>query len=59
MDYRVEFSKWWQQEFKSIKFPPTGTVFDYCIDVEAQTFVPWDTKVPKFDLEPDVPLQVK
>ncbi|KAJ3608227.1 hypothetical protein NHX12_025277, partial [Muraenolepis orangiensis] len=31
VDYRVEFSKWWVTEFKAVKFPSQGTVFDYYI----------------------------
>lgn len=56
-DYRVEFSKWWTTEFKTIKFPSAGTVFDYCIDPETHKFVPWLEKVPQFMFDPDMPLQ--
>lgn len=41
IDYRVEFSKWWVNEFKSVKFPTGGLVFDYFIDTETKQFVPW------------------
>ncbi|XP_075210990.1 dynein heavy chain at 93AB [Lycorma delicatula] len=57
VDYRVEFSKWWINEFKSIKFPPQGTVFDYYIDPETKEFAPWTERLPKFELDPDMPLQ--
>ncbi|XP_058960986.2 dynein beta chain, ciliary-like [Pocillopora verrucosa] len=57
VDYRVEFSKWWVTEFKTIKFPSAGTVFDYFIDSETKKFVPWTEKVPKFELDPEMPLQ--
>ncbi|NXG62204.1 DYH17 protein, partial [Hemiprocne comata] len=57
MDYRLEFSKWWVSEFKTIKFPAQGTVFDYYIDPETKKFTPWTEKVPKFELDPEVPLQ--
>ncbi|KAM9371463.1 dynein axonemal heavy chain 17 [Phaethornis superciliosus] len=57
MDYRLEFSKWWVGEFKNVKFPAQGTVFDYYIDPETKKFMPWTEKVPKFELDPDVPLQ--
>ncbi|XP_076154706.1 dynein axonemal heavy chain 17-like isoform X2 [Alosa pseudoharengus] len=56
-DYRVEFSKWWVNEFKTIKFPSSGTVFDYYIDRESKKFAPWTDKVPVFQLDPDLPLQ--
>eukprot|EP00057_Strongylocentrotus_purpuratus_P020000 XP_011674474.1 PREDICTED: dynein beta chain, ciliary-like [Strongylocentrotus purpuratus] len=58
VDYRAEFSKWWITEFKTIKFPNQGTVFDYYIDQESKKFLPWSERVPAFELDPDIPLQV-
>lgn len=58
VDYRVEFSKWWTTEFKHIKFPSQGTVFDYFLDPNTHKWLPWSEKVPKFELDPDAPLQV-
>ena len=42
-----------------MKFPTTAntTVFDYYIDPETKKFELWSKKVPKFELDPDVPLQ--
>ncbi|XP_035168476.1 LOW QUALITY PROTEIN: dynein heavy chain 17, axonemal [Oxyura jamaicensis] len=57
VDYRVEFSKWWVNEFKTIKFPSQGTIFDYYVDSETKKFMPWTEKVPAFKLDPEVPLQ--
>ncbi|XP_067212065.1 dynein beta chain, ciliary [Linepithema humile] len=57
VDYRVEFTKWWVNEFKHVKFPPQGTVFDYYIDNETKSFVPWTERLPKFELDPEIPLQ--
>ncbi|XP_038207715.1 dynein beta chain, ciliary [Zerene cesonia] len=57
IDYRVEFSKWWLNEFKTVKFPTGGTVFDYYIDPETKQFTPWTEKITKFELDSDVPLQ--
>lgn len=57
MDHRVDFSKWFQSEFKYVKFPPEGTVFDYYIAGEEKKLTPWVEMVPKFDLDPDLPLQ--
>ncbi|NXT54658.1 DYH17 protein, partial [Pluvianellus socialis] len=57
VDYRVEFSKWWVNEFKTVKFPSQGTIFDYYIDPETKKFMLWTEKVPKFELDPEVPLQ--
>ncbi|KAK3590847.1 hypothetical protein CHS0354_024585 [Potamilus streckersoni] len=57
VDYRVEFTKWWTTEFKVIKFPTQGTVFDYYIDTETHKFEPWTRMVEKFELDPEIPLQ--
>lgn len=58
MDYRVEFSKWWVSEFKTIKFPSQGTVFDYVLDVDTKRWTPWTERLPAFELDPEIPLQV-
>ncbi|NXF09729.1 DYH9 protein, partial [Smithornis capensis] len=57
VDYRVEFSKWWVAEFKTIKFPSQGTVFDFYIDPETKKFEPWSKLVPQFEFDPEMPLQ--
>uniref|UniRef100_A0A7M4EWH0 Dynein axonemal heavy chain 9 n=1 Tax=Crocodylus porosus TaxID=8502 RepID=A0A7M4EWH0_CROPO len=57
VDYRVEFSKWWVTEFKTIKFPSQGTVFDFYIDPETKKFEPWSKLIPKFEFDPELPLQ--
>ncbi|XP_059524579.1 dynein axonemal heavy chain 9 [Myotis daubentonii] len=57
VDYRAEFSKWWLAEFKTIKFPSQGTVFDYYIDPETKKFEPWSTLIPQFEFDPEMPLQ--
>jgi len=59
VDWRVEFSRWWLNEFKTVKFPSHGTVFDYYIDTETKKFEPWSKRVPTFELDPDVPLQAR
>ena len=58
-DYRVEFSKWWTNEFKAVKYPTEGTVFNYYVDCETKRFLPWKDMVKPYDLDYDVPLQVK
>jgi len=32
-DYRKDFSSFWKNEFKQVKFPSKGTVFDYFVDL--------------------------
>lgn len=58
VDWRNEFSKWWQAEFKAVKFPAGGTVFGFFVDPETKRLLPWDEKVLKFELDTDIPLQV-
>ena len=58
VDHRIEFTKWWVTEFKTIKFPSQGTVFDYYIDTESKKFEPWIKRVEVFELDSEVPLQV-
>ncbi|KAJ1334726.1 hypothetical protein BSLG_007881 [Batrachochytrium salamandrivorans] len=57
VDYRIEFSKWWNAEFKAVKFPPSGTVFDYFIDAESKRFIPWAENVPAYEFDSEMPLQ--
>lgn len=54
----MEFTKWWINEFKTVKFPSGGTVFDYYIDTETKQFAPWSESLGRFELDPDMPLQV-
>jgi len=58
VDHRVEFTKWWVTDFKTIKFPTAGTIFDYYIDPETHKFEPWTKRVEKFEFDPELPLQV-
>ncbi|NXH48679.1 DYH9 protein, partial [Dicaeum eximium] len=57
VDYRVEFSKWWVAEFKTIKFPSQGTVFEFYVDPETKKFEPWSKLIPQFEFDPEMPLQ--
>ncbi|XP_008208864.1 dynein beta chain, ciliary-like [Nasonia vitripennis] len=57
VDWRNEFSKWWLSEFKAVKFPTGGSIFGYFIDSETKKLVPWEEKVSRFDLDPELPLQ--
>ena len=58
VDYRVEFSKWFIHEFRSVKFPAQGTVFDYSIDPQSKRFEPWSKLVDEINFDPDSPVQV-
>ncbi|NXA70989.1 DYH9 protein, partial [Mohoua ochrocephala] len=57
VDYRAEFSKWWVAQFKTIKFPSQGTVFDFYVDPETKKFEPWSKLIPQFEFDPEMPLQ--
>ncbi|RZC39341.1 MT, DHC N2, AAA 7, DHC N1 and/or AAA 9 domain containing protein [Asbolus verrucosus] len=57
VDWRNEFSKWFTNEFKTIKFPITGNVFTYYIEEETKRFAPWTELVHEFELDHDIPLQ--
>ena len=59
VDHRVDFTKWWTSEFKAVKFPQGGTVFDYYIDPTSRRFESWANRVEAFTLDPDQPLQVR
>ncbi|XP_062957128.1 dynein axonemal heavy chain 11 [Cynocephalus volans] len=56
-DYQADFSRWWHKEMKAVKFPSQGTIFDYYLDHKTKKFSPWADKIPKFTMDPDVPLQ--
>ena len=38
---RAEFSKWWLNEFKTVRFPPNGNVFDFYVDTPTLEMTPW------------------
>ena len=40
-DYQKEFSNWWKDKWKVIKFPGKGTVFDYYVDIENSKLEDW------------------
>ncbi|OEH75838.1 hypothetical protein cyc_03719 [Cyclospora cayetanensis] len=49
IDYRRQFSNWWRSEWKVIKFPSKGTIFEYFVD--AAKFESWESQVPCFDFQ--------
>ena len=56
-DYRAEFSKYFVATFQFIKFPANASVFDVWVDPNTCEFALWNDMVPKFELDPDIPLQ--
>ncbi|XP_017887523.2 dynein beta chain, ciliary-like [Ceratina calcarata] len=57
IDWRNEFNKWWQNEFKTIKFPVGSNVFNYFIEDDTKKLIPWSEKMKPFELDADIPLQ--
>jgi dynein heavy chain len=41
-EYRKEFSNWWKDKWKSVKFAAKGTVFDYYVDIENTRLEEWN-----------------
>jgi dynein heavy chain len=40
-DFRKDFSNWWKDKYKTIKFPTKDTVFDYYVDLDASKLEEW------------------
>ncbi|XP_073974323.1 dynein beta chain, ciliary-like isoform X3 [Rhodnius prolixus] len=61
IDWRSEFTKWWVNEFKTVRIPVAVSsgdhVFNYFIDQETKKFRPWTDKLSKFELDYELPLQ--
>lgn len=58
IDWRMEFSKFWINEYQSIPFPDNCCVFDYYVDKNTKQFRMWEDLIPKYELDADIPLQV-
>ncbi|EFN51784.1 hypothetical protein CHLNCDRAFT_37234 [Chlorella variabilis] len=52
-DYRLQFSRWWQGEHKTVLFPAEGTVFDYFVDDQNVCMTHWRQRVTQFTYVPD------
>lgn len=46
IDWRYEFSKWWQGTFHDIEFPDDTSVFNYYIDPVSKEFCRWNRLIP-------------
>lgn len=57
-DHRQEFHKWWVNEFKAVKFPPNGTIFDYYWSLTSRKFEPWSSLLKPYERDENQPLQV-
>ncbi|KAM7359981.1 dynein beta chain, ciliary isoform 2-T2 [Cochliomyia hominivorax] len=61
IDWHREFHKWWITEFKDIKLPSQGTIFDYYLDVRTEKFCRWSDLASQKQMpvlpEPHLPIQ--
>ncbi|KAL5110547.1 Dynein beta chain ciliary [Taenia crassiceps] len=57
LDHRQEFHKWWVNEFKVVKFPPNGTIFDYFWSLTSRKFEPWSSLLKHYERDENQPLQ--
>ncbi|CAF0866110.1 unnamed protein product, partial [Didymodactylos carnosus] len=57
IDYRIEFSKWFIHEFKTIKFPTQGNIFDYSIEPQSKKLESWSKSVEEVSFDVDLPVQ--
>jgi len=55
-DYRNKFNRWWRTQWRPIKFPDAGSVFDYFVDMETARFCPWTDITETIDYNGDVPM---
>jgi len=55
IDYRKNFSTWWKNEMRTIKFPTKGTVFDYFLQ-DQQKLEEWSGITATLDYSSDVPM---
>lgn len=56
IDYRLEFSKWWLNEFKNIKLPALASIFDYYVENSTKAMLPWTDQISAYTFDPDTPL---
>ncbi|XP_037811861.1 dynein beta chain, ciliary, partial [Lucilia sericata] len=61
IDWHREFHKWWTTEFKDIKLPSHGTIYDYYLDVRSEKFIRWSELASQKQMpvlpEPHLPIQ--
>ena len=58
VDVRKEFSKWWKDTWKTVKFPHRGEVWDYYVDKKKQEFMPWAESVQTIAYDSAVPMSM-
>jgi len=58
-EYRKDFSNWWRSEFKPVKFPSKGLVFDYYVEFEDTkvNFQEWKNKMNTIEYDRSMQMQ--
>ena len=46
--YRIRFDRWWRSEWRGLKFPEVGTVFDYCLSPETRKLEKWSERIKRY-----------
>ncbi len=55
VDYRKQFSAWWKNEMKTIKFPSKGTVFDFFVSSDSK-LTEWGTILEGLEYDSQIPM---
>lgn len=55
-DYRSKFNRWWRQEWRPIKFPDAGSVFEYYVDPHHSRFCSLADMTEQIEYDPDTPM---
>lgn len=58
VDWYREFHKWWITEFKDVRFPSNGIIFDFYLNLSNMKFELWSQFKDEFEFDPEVPLHV-
>lgn len=59
INYRKDFSDFWKNKFKRVKFPSKGVVFDYFVILDGlkPVFEEWKTKLTEYTYDGSVPMK--
>lgn len=59
IDWRYEFSKWWQGTFHDVEFPDDVSIFNYYIEPVSKEFVKWNKLIPTAGTELDLDISLQ
>lgn len=52
-DHRLRFNRWWRNEWRPVKYPDVGLVFDYFADAETLRFTHWSEVTKTIEYDPE------